>query len=132
MNDTNVIPMIGGAVIDGNRVLVAKCGQDRNLPGHWEFPYREKRPGETHEETLIRVFDEKFGTTIRVGRHLGKLVIGRVHLHVYVCEVVPRTWPVALEHEELRWVKSHEFYGLDWVPAFIEFLPAVRAIIREL
>ena len=76
MNDTNVIPMIGGAVIDGHRVLVAKCGPDRQLPRHWELPYREMRPGETHEETLIRLFDEKFGTTIRVGRHLGKLVKG--------------------------------------------------------
>ena len=128
MNNTNII---AGALVDGNRVLVAKCGQDRNLPGHWEFPYREKRPGETHEETLIRMFKEDFGTNIRVCRHLGKSFSGRVRLDVYVCEVVPRTRPVALEHEELRWVKSHEFYGLDWVPDFIEYLISVRAIIRE-
>ena len=129
MNNTN---LIAGALVDGNRVLITKRGSDRQHPRHWEFPNRKKKMSETHEETLIRVFDEKFGVTIRVGRHIGKLVIGRVHLHVYVCEVVPRTWPVAFEHEEVRWLMAHEFYGLDWIPAFLEFLPAVRAVLREL
>jgi 8-oxo-dGTP diphosphatase len=129
MNNTN---MIAGALVDGNRVLITKRGSDRQHPRHWEFPNRKKKTSETHEETLIRMFKEDFGTTIRVCRHLGKSFSGRVRLDVYVCEVVPRTRPVALEHEELRWVKSHEFYGLDWVPDFIEYLIAVRAIIREL
>ena len=135
MNKTNEIRIAVAAIIDGSRCLVAKRGPGRGpnraLAGLWELVGGKVEPGESDKEALARKIKEKLNVVIRVGRYLGESVFGRIRLVVYACEIVSGKL-VAREHEELRWLAPSELAWLDWVPTNIEFLPTVRAVLREL
>ena len=113
MTETNEgqVTVVAAAITDGNRVLAGKRSQGRALAEHWEYPGGKVEPGETNEVALVREIDEELGVTIRVVRHLGELVLGRIRVVLYVCKLVSGTWPEALEHEELRWLLT-AWYGL--------------------
>ena len=126
--------VVAAAITDGNRVLAGKRSQGRALAEHWEYPGGKVEPGETNEVALVREIDEELGVTIRVVRHLGESVLGRIRVVLYVCKLVSGTWPEALEHEELRWLLADEIYGdgMVWAPADIPLHPLVQNVLREL
>jgi 8-oxo-dGTP diphosphatase len=105
MTETNdgQVTVVAVAITNGKQVLAAKRDQDRVLGGHWEYPGGKVEPGETNEVALVCEIEEELGATIRVGRRLGESVLGRIRVVLYVCKLESGSWPVALEHEELRW-----------------------------
>ncbi len=135
MTETNdgLVTVVAAANIDDeHRVLAGKRDKDRVLGGKFEYPGGKVEPGETNEVALVREIEEELGATIRVGRRLGESVFGRIRVVLYVCKLESGSWPVALEHEELRWLSADEIYGLNWVPADIPLHSLVQDVLREL
>ncbi len=126
--------MVGAALLDGDRVLVARRGARMSLPGKWEFPGGKVEPGEPPEQALVRELREELAIDVAVGAWLGRgesLSGGRrVELDVHAARG-PGGTPQAREHSELRWVRDRELEVLDWAEADVPVLPAVRAALAR-
>lgn len=126
------INVTGAVLIDGDKVLAARRGPGKALPGYWEFPGGKIEPGETPEESLSRELQEELLCEAAIGQHITttehEYDFGIVILSTYFCELV-KGEPQLTEHEEIRWLSASELHTLEWAPADI---PAVDIIAKQL
>jgi len=122
--------VVGGALLRDGRVLAALRSASMSQPNLWELPGGKVERGEDDAEALHRELTEELGIDVVVGdclaqnTHTYERVV--VTLVAYACQLRSGT-PVAHEHAELRWVDAEELQALDWAPADVPLLPAVRA-----
>ncbi len=135
----DVVQVVGAAVIEGDRVLVA---QRRGGPydGCWEFPGGKVEPGESEVDGLVRECREELGLDVALQAFVGEVVLdvrigggapGASTLRLWWARAVGGSAD-ALEHAELRWVRGGELDALDWIPADRPLLPAVRTLLARL
>ena len=135
----DVVQVVGAAVVEGRRVLVAQRSGGP-YDGLWEFPGGKVEPGESDLSALVRECREELGVEV-----LPQAFLGEVLLDGSVAGGVPgtstlRVWwarlaggaPVAHEHAQLRWVDVDDLAGLDWIEADRPLLAAVRDLLHRL
>lgn len=128
------VHVVGAAIIDGDRCLVAQRGPGMPLPGAWELPGGKVEPGEDPREALRREIAEELGIRVEVGEFLGQgsaRAGGRlVQLDVYLARW--QSGEIALaEHQGWRWVSAEELPALAWAAADLPVLPALDAHLRS-
>ena len=130
----DVIQVVGAAVVDGDRVLVAQRAGGL-YDGCWEFPGGKVEAGESDLSALVREIREELGVAIVPEAFLGEVLLdgvvgggapGASTLRVWWARI-PDGEPVAHEHAQLRWVAAAALEDLAWIPADRPLLPAVRA-----
>ena len=135
----DVVQVVGAALVDGDRVLVAQRGSG-SLAGRWEFPGGKVERGETELAALVRECREELDVDIAPQAFLGEVPLpgvvaggapGASTLRVWWGRVVGGEL-VAHEHSEVRWVTADALEALDWIPADRPLLPAVRALLARL
>jgi len=135
----DVVQVVGAAVVEGDRVLVAQR-QGGPYDGCWEFPGGKVEPGESEIDGLIRECREELGLDIAPQSFVGEVVLdgvvgdgapGASTLRLWWARAVGGNAD-ALEHAELRWVRGDELDALDWIAADRPLLPAVRALLTRL
>jgi 8-oxo-dGTP diphosphatase len=135
----DVVQVVGAALVDGERVLVAQRGSG-SLAGKWEFPGGKVERGETELAALVRECREELDVEIAPQAFLGEVPLpgvvaggapGASTLRVWWGRVVAGEL-VAHEHTEVRWVTADALEALDWIPADRPLLPAVRALLARL
>lgn len=126
------VRVVGAAILEADRCLVAQRGATMAGAGKWEFPGGKIEPGETAAAALVREIGEELGLVVEVDERLGQSEVRaegrRLTLEVFTARRV-RGAPVAREHAALRWVTAAELDGLDWADADVPHLPAVRAAL---
>lgn len=126
------INVTGAVLTDGDKVLAARRGPGKALPGFWEFPGGKIEAGETPEESLARELEEELLCQAAVGDFITtteyEYDFGIVVLSTYFCTLLEGE-PQLTEHEEIRWVPAAELHTLTWAPADI---PAVKIIAEQL
>lgn len=135
----DVVQVVGAAVVDGDRVLVAQR-QGGPYDGCWEFPGGKVEPRESEIAGLVRECREELGLDIAPQAFLGEVVLDGAVAGGEPGTSTLRVWwarPVsgradALEHAELRWVRAEELDDLDWIAADRPLLPAVRSLLHRL
>lgn len=134
---TEVVQVVGAAVIEGGRLLVARR-DGGPYDGRWEFPGGKVERGETDAMGLAREIREELGIGIEVQDFLGEVVLdgsvgggpaGISTLRVWRCRPAGGV-PEAREHAELRWVGAADLGTLDWIAADRPLLPAVLPHLR--
>ncbi|MCZ2857948.1 (deoxy)nucleoside triphosphate pyrophosphohydrolase [Blastococcus sp. VKM Ac-2987] len=134
-----VVQVVGAALVDGDRVLVAQRSGGR-FDGCWEFPGGKVEPGEPELAALVRECAEELGVVVAPQAFLGEVPLDGVVAGGAPGASTMRVWwariasgrPVAHEHADLRWVGAGELESLDWIPADRPLLPAVRALLARL
>jgi 8-oxo-dGTP diphosphatase len=134
----DVVQVVGAAVVDGDRVLVAQRSGGP-YDGCWEFPGGKVEPGESELAALVRECEEELGLTIEPQDFLGEVLLDGVVAGGEAGTSTLRLWwarstgagPVAHEHAELRWVRADELDDLDWIAADRPLLPAVRTLLTH-
>jgi len=90
--------------------------------GKWEFPGGKTRPGEDHEECIIREINEELGLSIIIAGSLDPVEYDYgdkfVRLIPFICETLASK-PVLTEHDEYRWLRPAEVLKLDMTAADI-------------
>ncbi|WP_448620983.1 NUDIX domain-containing protein [Geodermatophilus sp. URMC 65] len=135
----DVVQVVGAALVDGDRVLVAQRSGGP-YDGCWEFPGGKVEPGEQELAALVREIGEELGVAVVPRAFLGEVVLdgvvagglpGASTLRVWWGRVQPGSEVTAHEHSELRWLGADELESLDWIPADRPLLPAVRALLAR-
>lgn len=127
-----VIHVVGAAIVEGDRCLVAQRSAAMALPGKWEFPGGKVHAGEGPRAALAREISEELGLRVEVGARLGvgfdEQGTRRVRLEVFLCKVRGGSLQLA-EHAAVRWLAADELETVDWAPADRPVLPALRAAL---
>ena len=132
----DVVQVVGAAIVDGDRVLVARRSGGP-YDGFWEFPGGKVEPGESDLSALIRECAEELGVAIMPQAFVGEVLLdgpvgggapGASTMRVWWARIASGQL-VAHEHAELRWVGADEIDGLRWIPADRPLVPAVRALL---
>ncbi len=66
MQFDKIVKVVAGVSKLNNKFLVARRSYQKSLGGKWEFPGGKIEEGETHENALIREFNEELSVQIKV------------------------------------------------------------------
>lgn len=128
------ICVVGAAIVDAGRCLVAQRGARQSLSGKWEFPGGKVEPGESPPAALLREIEEELGLVVAVGQKLGESVgvfDGKhVMLEVYLATVTRGVLELR-EHAATQWASADELAGFDWAEADVPIVGAVAAWMRS-
>jgi 8-oxo-dGTP diphosphatase len=132
----DVTQVVGAALVDGDRVLVAQRSGGP-YDGCWEFPGGKVEPGESDLDALVRECQEELGVAVVPAAFVGEVVLDGVVAGGEPATSTLRVWEArigggelhAREHAELRWLHADELGDLDWIPADRPLLPAVRELL---
>lgn len=134
----HVVQVVGAALVDGGRVLVAQRSGGP-YDGCWEFPGGKVDPGESDLAALVRECTEELGVLVAPGAFLGEVPLdgvvaggprGASTMRVWSARIVSGE-PVAREHAALRWVGPAELDDVDWIAADRPLLPAVTELLTR-
>lgn len=131
-----VVQVVGAALVDGDRVLVAQRSGGP-YDGCWEFPGGKVEPGESELSALVRECAEELGIVVAPESFLGEVPLDGVVAGGPPGASTMRVWSarirsgevVAHEHTAVRWVGAEELDGIDWIAADRPLLPAVRDLL---
>ena len=132
-----VVQVVGAAVVEGSRVLVAQRSGGP-YDGCWEFPGGKVEPGESELSALVREIGEELGVVVVPQAFVGEVLLDGVVAGGEPGASTLRVWwarlsageLVAREHAELRWAAAEELDDLDWIPADRPLLPAVQELLK--
>lgn len=128
--------MVGAAILrevsgpGPTAVLAARRTSPPALAGRWELPGGKVEPGEEPAEALVREVREELGCTVVVPHWLEGLseIAPGLRLGVGVAAIVAGE-PVAVEHDELRWLGPGDLDSVDWLDSDRPFLDQVHRML---
>lgn len=95
----------------------------------WEFPGGKMEPGESPEDALKREIWEELETKIDVERFVTTVEwdYPKFHLtmHCYWCSVESGCLTLK-EHEAARWLNRDQLDSVDWLPADVLVVEAIK------
>ncbi|QLQ37724.1 (deoxy)nucleoside triphosphate pyrophosphohydrolase [Micromonospora robiginosa] len=124
--------VVGAAIIVDGRVLACERAAPPEVAGRWEFPGGKVEPGETEPDALARECAEELGVRVAIGDRVGRdvrMAHGRSVLRVYAARLLHGDQPTALEHGDLRWLSATELDSVDWLPADVPIVSALRPLL---
>jgi 8-oxo-dGTP diphosphatase len=126
IRDANTIRVLAAVIRRGDRWLVGRRPVHKRHGGLWEFPGGKLEAGESLLDAARRELAEELA--VRVTR-AGEVQFARrdpgSHFVIEFVDVEIDGEPVALEHEEVRWLALAEMAALDLAPsdrAFVDWL----------
>ncbi|SCL41088.1 8-oxo-dGTP diphosphatase [Micromonospora pallida] len=124
--------VVGAAIVAGGRVLACARSAPPEVAGRWEFPGGKVEPGESETAALVRECAEELAVRVEIGDRVGRdvrMAHGRSVLRVYAARLVGGDQPQALEHAALRWLSADELDTVEWLPADVPIVAALRPLL---
>lgn len=125
------IEVVAAIIHHEGRVLATQRGYGDFKDG-WEFPGGKMEPGETAEAAIVREIREELAVEIQPERLVTTVECDypKFHLtmHCLLCRVVSGDIQL-LEHEASRWLSKEGLGDVDWLPADIEAVEALKPLL---
>lgn len=101
---------------------------------HWEFPGGKCEEVETHQQTLIREYEEELAVRVSVGQFIAHKHFKneRRDFDLFAYEVIipeDQTYHSSV-HSELKWFSIDELQNIPMVPSDALFIPELRKFYR--
>ena len=128
--ENKIIKVTAAIFVNDGMLLIAKRKPTGRLPNLWEFPGGKIEPNETPEACLKRELKEEFDVDVTVGEYLGS------NIHTYDFGTIELMalkafWEKGdfklLDHDEIRWVFTHELDQFEFAPADTAFVEQLIA-----
>lgn len=126
------IEVVAAIIQKENRILATKRGYGEFIGG-WEFPGGKVELGEDNETALRREISEELNAEIVVGDKL--MSVNHQYdsffltMHCYWCSLESEF--ELLEHSAARWLSSSELDSVEWLPADIAVVDAIKMRMGE-
>jgi 8-oxo-dGTP diphosphatase len=120
--------VVAAIIKQGDRIFATQRGYGDYKDG-WEFPGGKIELGETPEQALVREIHEELDMSIQVDSHVVDVAYDYPQFHLemgcYLCSITEGT-PHLLEHEAAKWLESKDIDTVDWLPADVLVVDAMR------
>lgn len=124
------VRVVAAVIRDGDKIFATQRGYGDYKDG-WEFPGGKIEEGETPEEALSREIREELAADIVVGDLITTVEYDYPAFHLsmdcFWATLAPGSTPKLIEHEASRWLFIRDIDSLDWLPADIEVVKAIKA-----
>ena len=101
-----------------------------DFEGGWEFPGGKIEEGEEPEAAVVREIQEELETTVNVEKFLIQVEHDYETFHLtmkcYVCSIAEGDLKL-LEHKDAKWLNAESIDSVDWLPADIAVVEAIKA-----
>ena len=105
------IEVVAAIIVKDGKILATQRGYGEYKDG-WEFPGGKVQQGETAEEAIVREIEEELRVTMHC--FLSSITQGEIEL---------------VEHEAMKWLTRDELDTVDWLPADIEVVEALKKLL---
>ena len=124
---------VAAAIIEHEgKILATQRGYGENKDG-WEFPGGKIEPDESPVDAIVREIKEELSADIVVKQLLTTVEYDYPKFHLsmdcFMAELKPGSDIKLLEHEDMTWLKVSELDSLDWLPADIEVVKAIKSYL---
>jgi 8-oxo-dGTP diphosphatase len=115
----NRINVVGGIIVDENKILIAQRSNQKDHPLKWEFPGGKIQENENPIEALKREIKEELSIDIKKSKFLLDYQydyqdIKKIHLYFYkIDEYVGKVKNI--EHNQLLWIQRNHLEKLDFL-----------------
>ncbi len=123
------IHVVAAIIQQNGRILATQRGYGEYKDG-WEFPGGKIEGDETPEQAIIREIREELAMEIQVERHVVDVAWDYPTFHLemrcFLCTISEGS-PHLLEHEAARWLEPSDIDSVDWLPADVLVVDALKA-----
>lgn len=123
---------VSAAVIHSKDKIFATARGYGDFKGKWEFPGGKIESGETSQQALRREIQEELGVKIEVGTLIDTVEYDYPLFHLsmdcFWC-IVTEGEIILKEAEDSRWLGKDELYSVDWLPADMELIEKIEALL---
>lgn len=123
------IKVVAAIIRDGDRIFATQRGYGEYKDG-WEFPGGKVEPGETSQEALVREIKEELDADIIVGDLLTTVEYDYPTFHLsmdcFWVTLVEGSKMKLLEHEAAKWLAMDELDEVEWLPADVNVVEAIK------
>ena len=120
--------VVAAIIVRDGSILATQRGYGE-YQGGWEFPGGKVEPGEDEPEALEREISEELAVRIRVGRRVTCVSYDYPSFHLdmgcYLCTIAEGE-PRLIEHEAARWLAPADIDSVDWLPADVLVVRALK------
>lgn len=132
MCERKTVKVVAAVIRRGDRIFATQRGYGDFKDG-WEFPGGKVEPGETLEAAIVREIKEELGADIRVTGFLTTVEHDYPKFHLsmdcFWAELKDGTEMTLLEHEAAKWLTMDEIDSVDWLPADVRVVEAIKVFI---
>lgn len=123
------VEVVAAVIKHEDKIFATQRGYG-DLAGGWEFPGGKVEAGEMPQEALVREIHEELEATISVGEFICQVEYDYPAFHLsmkcYLCSVVEGHLTL-LEHSDARWLEADALDSVDWLPADVAVVDAIKA-----
>ena len=128
------IEVVAAIIHDGEGRIFATQRGYGEWEGWWEFPGGKMEAGESPEEALRREIWEELETRIVIERLVTTVEWDypafHLKMHCYWCHIESGSLTLK-EHEAARWLAADELENVKWLPADLQILEKIKAIVTQ-
>lgn len=124
------IKVVAAIITKDNKIFATQRGYGDFKDG-WEFPGGKVEPGEKPEEAIVREIKEELGADIKVTGFLTTVEHDYPQFHLsmdcFWAELKDGTEMELKEHEAAKWLAKDELDLVNWLPADVKVVSAIKA-----
>jgi len=124
------IKVVGGLILDKNKILICQRTGDSDHPLKWEFPGGKTLVDESTEKALIREIREELKINIIEYKFLHDYVFEyknlnkKIHLYFYLITKFSNDI-INTIHEQLKWIEIQELSNYDFLEGDYEIIQKI-------
>ena len=128
------VKVVAAIIRNGNKFFATQRGYGDFKDG-WEFPGGKVEVGETPQEALVREIREELDADILVGDFLTTVEYDYPTFHLsmdcFWAKLAEGEKMKLLEHEAAKWLSASEIDSVDWLPADVQVVTAIKDAMKS-
>ena len=134
MEDYRTVKVVAAVIRRGNKIFATQRGYGEYKDG-WEFPGGKVEPGESPRDALVREIREELDADITVGEKIVTVNLDYTDFYLsmdcFWASLNEGGQLKLLEHEAARWLSCDELDSVEWLPADVKVVEAIRKALAE-